>query len=148
MNEPSLYFVFVACCSIACIMKIFNLLQLALILSQVQAFNNTLVTCSGLSNAILQYSSIRFTTPIVAGSNFTGDAPESSYNIFQTALPYACRVACEIQTSRNSTARFEVWLPAKASWNSRFLAVGNVGWAGGINYLEIVMGLKQGERGK
>lgn len=80
----------------------------------------------------------------MAGSNFTGDAPETSYNSVQTRLPSACRVACEVQTSPNSTARFEVWLPLQDAWNSRFLAVGNGGWAGGINYPDIVTGLKKG----
>ncbi|KAF8855533.1 tannase-domain-containing protein [Acephala macrosclerotiorum] len=109
-------------------MKPFTFLQLSLILGQAQALNYSLETRSSLSNASLQQSSIRFTTPIIAGSNFTGDAPETSYNTVQTALPSARRI----------------WLPMKTAWNSIFLTVGNGGCAGGINYPDIVIGLKQG----
>ncbi|KUJ12218.1 tannase and feruloyl esterase [Mollisia scopiformis] len=112
--------------------------------NHVQALNYTLPIYNTLNNITLQHSTIRFSTPIIAGSNFTGDSTETSYNAVQTVLPSACRVACEIETSDNSTARFEVWLPTKAAWNSRFLAVGNGGWAGGINYPDIVTGLKEG----
>lgn len=57
---------------------------------------------------------------------------ETSYNILQLNLPETCRVALVVGTSANSSARFEVWLPALEgdAWNGRFLAVGNGGWAG------------------
>ena len=100
--------------------------------------------CSQLAKIQLSESKIRFTTAIVAKSNFTGDSPNPGDNAPQTSLPAACRVAGEVQTSKHSTARFEVWLPVDGSWNSRFLAVGNGGWAGGINYPDIVKGLKKG----
>lgn len=101
--------------------------------------------CSRLQEAKLTLSHIRFTASITAGSNFTGDSTETSYNAVQTSLPAGCRVAATVQTSHNSSARFEIWFPADGAWNSRFLAVGNGGWAGGINYPDIVTGLKKGK---
>lgn len=130
---------------LAITMRSFAFVSLLLTLPPVLALNPTIRICSHFSNVPLQHSKIRFSTPILAGSNFTGDSTETSYNTVQTALPTACRIACEVETSGNSTARFEIWLPTKSAWNSRFLAVGNGGWAGGINYPDIVMGLKQGE---
>lgn len=91
-------------------------------------------------------SRIRFSTPIYANSNFTGDSPETSHNTLQTALPATFRVASEVKTSNCSTARFEIWLPSSEAWNSRILAVGNGGWVGGINYPDIVTGLKKGKK--
>lgn len=107
--------------------------------------DSTRDACSDLQAVRLSQSTIRFTTVITAGSNFTGDSTETGYNVVQTAVPAACRVAAEVQTSTNSSARFEIWFPPNGAWNSRFLAVGNGGWAGGINYPDIVTGLKQGK---
>lgn len=87
---------------------------------------------------------MRFAQIITKGSNFTGDSIETSYNTVQTDLPQACRVALKIDTTANSTARFEVWMPLQDAWNGRLLVVGNGGWAGGINYPDIAMGLKHG----
>ncbi len=125
-------------------MRLRSFIALGLAVSHAQAgyFNST--SCSSLTNVTIANTTIRFATSIIAGSNFTGDSPETSYNTVQTALPAACRVACEIKTSRNFTARFEVRLPDAEAWNSRFLATGNGGWAGGINYADIVTGLKKG----
>ena len=105
---------------------------------------SNITACSALKDVKFSNFQIRFTTPVVAGSNFTGDAPETSYNVVQTSLPAACRVAAVVQTSKSSSARFEIWLPTEQAWNSRFLATGNGGWAGGVNYPDIVTGLKQG----
>lgn len=103
-------------------------------------------SCLALNNnvSISNITQIRFATLISAGSNFTGDAPEPSYNVLQAGVPEACRVALVVQTSLNSSARFEVWMPMVENWNGRFLAVGNGGWAGGVNYPDIVNGLRQG----
>lgn len=108
------------------------------------ALDRSFSTCISLQNVTFSHSQVRFATPILAGSNFTGDSPETSYNGLQTSIPASCRVACVVQTSNTSTARFEVWLPLQGEWNSRFLAVGNGGWAGGVNYPDIVTGLKKG----
>ena len=123
-------------------MRVLTLLPL---LAQAAASNFVLGTaCSALGALKFPNFQIRFTMPIIAGSNFTGDAPEPSFNAIQTLLPSACRVAAVVQTSENSSARFEIWLPTEQAWNSRFLATGNGGWAGGVNYPDIVTGLKSG----
>jgi hypothetical protein len=126
-------------------MRLHCLAAVLLAATQAKALYLNSTRCDFLSNVTLVNSKIRFTSTIAGGVNFTGDSTETSYNGVQTAIPAACRVACEIQTSANSAARFEVWLPVKDAWNSRFLAVGNGGWAGGINYPDIVTGLKKGE---
>ncbi|KAF1997430.1 tannase and feruloyl esterase, partial [Amniculicola lignicola CBS 123094] len=53
-----------------------------------------------------------------------------------------CRIAAQFNTSSNSTAVFELWLPLSSNWNSRFLTVGNGGWAGAVNYPDVGRGLK------
>jgi len=49
-------------------------------------------------------------------------------------LPSFCRVAVTLTPSSDSDIRIEVWLPDSSTWNGKFQAVGNGGWAGTIAY--------------
>lgn len=78
------------------------------------------------------------------GTNFTGTSANADYNEEQTNVPEACRVVLTIQTSDNSSAQAEVWLPPTTTWNERFLFVGNGGFAGAVNYPDVVWALRKG----
>lgn len=111
--------------------------------ASISSHNST--ACSFLTNLRLGNGTIiTLATSISAGSNFTGNSTETSYNTLQTNLPSICRVAFTVRTSPKSTANAEVWLPQPSLWNDRFLAVGNGGFAGGINYPDIVWGARKG----
>lgn len=71
----------------------------------------------------------------------TGTSLESSYNVIQTNLPALCRVSFNTRTSPNSSASAELWLPL--NWNKRFLALGNSGFAGGINYPDLAWAVRK-----
>ena len=58
-------------------------------------------------------------------------------------LPVFCRVTGVLRPTADSEIRFEVWLPEK-DWNSRFLGVGNGGFAGSIGYRELAGNLSRG----
>ena len=58
-------------------------------------------------------------------------------------LPPFCRVVGVLRPTADSEIRFEVWLPEK-DWNSRFLGVGNGGFAGSIGYQSLAGNLKRG----
>ncbi|CAK3788852.1 Hypothetical predicted protein [Lecanosticta acicola] len=106
-----------------------------------RAPNDTL--CRTLLNAtIFNATTITSVDLLSAGSNFTGTSVETSYDTAQTNLPELCRVKFTTRTSSNSSAKAEVWLPS--SWSGRFLAVGNGGFAGGINYPDVVWGVRKG----
>ncbi len=47
-------------------------------------------------------------------------------------LPAHCRVAAVLAPSPDSHIEMEIWLPPPESWNGKFQAVGNGGWAGNI----------------
>jgi feruloyl esterase len=112
------------------------------------AFNGRAIasnaTCTNLSTLRLSdvSGSINFATPIANGSSFTGNTSESSYNAVQTDLPASCRVSFTVATGSNSSAGAEVWLPS--GWTGRYLTVGNGGFAGGVNYPDLVWGLRKG----
>jgi feruloyl esterase len=50
----------------------------------------------------------------------------------QAALPEHCRVAAVLKPSSDSHIEIEVWLPT-TTWNGKFQAVGNGGWAGTLS---------------
>ena len=59
-------------------------------------------------------------------------------------LPAFCRVAGIARPSADSDIRFEVWLPAAAHWNGKFVGTGNGVWAGSIGYFAMIEPLSQG----
>ena len=58
-------------------------------------------------------------------------------------LPSFCRVQGVLQPTSDSRIGFEVWLPTE-NWNGRFQGIGNVGFAGSINYTGLVSALQDG----
>ena len=59
-------------------------------------------------------------------------------------LPAFCRVAMTLAPSSDSDIRIEVWLPDSSTWNGKFEAVGNGGWAGTISYPAMAAALAAG----
>ncbi|KAJ9139070.1 Carboxylic ester hydrolase [Pleurostoma richardsiae] len=62
-------------------------------------------------------------------------AANIAYPVNPTGLPALCAVTVNVTSSPDSSYRFGLFLPVK--WNSKFLAVGNGGFAGGINWLDM-----------
>jgi feruloyl esterase len=60
------------------------------------------------------------------------------------ALPAFCRVAATLTPSSDSDIKIEVWLPDSTTWNGKFQAVGNGGWAGTISYPAMAAALAAG----
>jgi feruloyl esterase len=60
------------------------------------------------------------------------------------ALPAYCRVQATLTPSGDSDIKIEVWLPDSGTWNGKFQAVGNGGWAGTIAYPAMAMALAAG----
>jgi feruloyl esterase len=58
-------------------------------------------------------------------------------------LPEHCRVAAVLKPSADSHIEMELWLPT-ATWNGKFQAVGNGGWAGTISIPAMIGALNAG----
>src|SRR5712692_5482216 len=58
-------------------------------------------------------------------------------------LPARCRVAVVLKPSSDSEIELEVWLPSE-TWNGKFEAVGNGGWAGTISFAAMASALQEG----
>jgi feruloyl esterase len=61
----------------------------------------------------------------------TTDAGRGGRGRGGATLPEYCRVAAVLAPSRDSHIEMELWLPT-TTWNGKFQAVGNGGWAGAI----------------
>jgi len=59
-------------------------------------------------------------------------------------LPAFCRATVTLTPSSDSDIKIEVWLPDSATWNGKFEAVGNGGWAGTIAYPAMATALAAG----
>jgi hypothetical protein len=62
-------------------------------------------------------------------------AANIAYPTNPTDLPGLCAVTVRVRSSPTSSYRFGLFLPDE--WNGRFLVVGNGGFAGGINWLNM-----------
>jgi feruloyl esterase len=74
---------------------------------------------------------------VAAGSTARGGRGASA------PLPAYCRVAAALAPSPDSHIEMELWLPTD-SWNGKFLAVGNGGWAGSISTDAMATALRRG----
>lgn len=62
---------------------------------------------------------------------------DEAYPWIPTGLPALCAVTVRVQSSPVSSYRFGLFLPSHEQWKGRFLAVGNGGFAGGINWIDM-----------
>ena len=85
------------------------------------------------------------TIALVANGSSYGESPAQNpaYPVSPTNLPELCALTVNVTTSPSSFFRFGLFLPTQA-WNSRFLAVGNGGFAGGVNWLDMGGGVRYG----
>ncbi|KAI1773897.1 tannase-domain-containing protein [Hypoxylon cercidicola] len=79
---------------------------------------------------------------VSAGGIFGEPLTDLMYPIPPTNLPELCAVVIAVASSPISVYRFGIFLPAE--WNGRFLAVGNGGFGGGINWLDMGAGVRHG----
>jgi feruloyl esterase len=58
-------------------------------------------------------------------------------------VPEHCRVTAVLKPSSDSNIQMELWLPTE-TWNGKFQAVGNGGWAGTISFAAMADALRNG----
>jgi feruloyl esterase len=101
--------------------------------------------CESLKTLSLDHAMVTLAQTVRAGE-FVSPAPgrgaAAQANAFKQ-LPSFCRVAVTLTPSSDSDIKVEVWLPS-ATWNSKYMAVGNGGWAGVISYPAMADALRRG----
>lgn len=77
-------------------------------------------------------------TAVPNGGSYGEGARDIAYPTNPTGLPELCAVIVKVTSSPTTSYRFGLFLPS--AWNSKFFAVGNGGFAGGINWLDMAPG--------
>ncbi|KAF2963912.1 hypothetical protein GQX73_g9675 [Xylaria multiplex] len=95
-----------------------------------------------LAQALPTNAKIELVEALEAGSTYGDGWADLAYPIQPTNLPALCAVTVAVASSTTSAYRFGLFLPAE--WNNRFLAVGNGGFGGGINWLDMGAGVQYG----
>lgn len=92
---------------------------------------NVAMDCGGLKGLALKDTQIEVAEVVSAGEKF--DFPPSVFNVLAKGKPYVEKVSfCRVAGTIGRAMKFEIWLPE--DWNGRFMAQGNAGYTGGINY--------------
>ncbi|KAK4192336.1 tannase and feruloyl esterase-domain-containing protein [Podospora australis] len=81
-------------------------------------------------------------TSVAPGGSFGEGEANIPYPMNPTNLPPLCAVTVRVDSSPTSSYRFGLFLPEE--WNLRLLVVGNGGFAGGINWLDMAAGPRYG----
>lgn len=79
---------------------------------------------------------------VANGSTYGEGAADVAYPTDPTNLPANCALTVNVTSSSSSSFRFGIFLPTQ--WNGRFLTVGNGGFSGGINWLDMGAGIRYG----
>ncbi|KAL1967366.1 hypothetical protein VTN77DRAFT_3150 [Rasamsonia byssochlamydoides] len=87
-------------------------------------------------------ATVTFAYTVPENGTFTVPASDIAYPTSPTQLRELCAVQVNVTSSATSAFSFGLFLPT--AWNHRFLAVGNGGFAGGINWLDMGAGVGYG----
>jgi feruloyl esterase len=90
---------------------------------------------SAIQAALPSNATVNFAYPIQANGSFQVSAGDTGYPTNPVGLPALCAVSVQVQSVGNTTFGFGLFLPS--DWNGRFLAVGNGGFAGGVNWIDM-----------
>lgn len=81
-------------------------------------------------------SSLNYVAHVAQNGSFGDAATNIPFPRNATGLPELCALSVNIKTPGNTSYNFGMFLPS--NWNGRFLATGNGGFGGGINWLDMV----------
>ena len=115
----------------------------SLLVSSVMAFGDD--SCEKLAGAKIPGVTITLAQTVAAGTFVGPPAPFSGMDMsaFYKGLPAFCRVVAEAMPTADSDIKLEVWLPA-SGWNGKLQGIGNGGFAGLIDYVQIGSAMSKG----
>lgn len=101
--------------------------------------------CEKLSSLAIDKTTITLAKMEAAGTFVGPPAPFSGVDIsaLYKSLPAFCRVVADAKPTSDSDIKIEVWLPA-AGWNGKLQGIGNGGFAGLIDAMQLAGALKAG----
>lgn len=91
---------------------------------------------SSIQSVLPSNASVNYAQVVPANATFQVPQSDTGYPTSPIGLPPLCAVSIQVQSIDDTTFGFGLFLPE--NWNGRFLAVGNGGFAGGINWADMV----------
>ncbi|KAI0835197.1 tannase and feruloyl esterase [Hypoxylon sp. FL0890] len=83
-------------------------------------------------------ATVNFVEAVPQNGSFGQAETDIAFPTNATSLPALCAVGVNVKSSDNSSYNFGLFLP-DTTWNERFLATGNGGFGGGINWPDMGM---------
>ena len=101
--------------------------------------------CGELSALHIPTTTITIAQAVAAGAFTAAPSPfnEGDAAALYKTLPAFCRVVAEAKPTADSDIKIEVWLPA-SGWNGKLQGIGNGGFAGLIDEMQLGVALKHG----
>ncbi len=101
--------------------------------------------CESLAKFQVPNAAIASATAIAAGEFPSQPNPYTGEDMsaFYKQLPAFCRVVVQAHPSSDSNIAIEVWLPL-SGWNGKLQGIGNGGFAGQINFMELAASIVHG----
>jgi hypothetical protein len=95
-------------------------------------------SCEKLAGAKIPRATISMAQTVAAGAFVGPPAPFSGLDVsaFYKGLPAFCRVVAVAKPTADSEIKLEIWLPV-AGWNGKLQGLGNGGFAGLIDYVQL-----------
>ncbi|ETS79827.1 hypothetical protein PFICI_07356 [Pestalotiopsis fici W106-1] len=104
--------------------------------------SDLLCTASTFASILPANATVEKIDWVSSGSSYGEGTLNAGYPTNATNLPALCAVTINVTSPQSSAYRFGILLPQ--NWNSRLLTVGNGGYAGGINWVDIAAGSRYG----
>jgi len=95
--------------------------------------------CAGVAGLNIPDVTIDAATPTAKGAAWAAGITAGRGQPTPTTRPF-----CRVQGRIEGTIAFELWLPAKAEWNGKFLGAGVGGAAGTFNFQDLPRGVSRG----
>ncbi len=102
-------------------------------------------SCEKLSSTKISDTTVDLAQIVPAGTFNGPPAPFTGADIspLYKSLPAFCRVVATAKPTKDSDIKVEVWLPV-AGWNGKLQGIGNGGFAGMIDDMQLAMALRAG----
>jgi feruloyl esterase len=101
--------------------------------------------CERLTAAKIPNTTISFVQTFAAGTFNSPPAPFTRADLspLYKSFPAFCRVVAQARPTADSDIKLEVWLPV-SRWNGKLQGIGNGGFAGLIDDMQLAMSVKAG----
>jgi feruloyl esterase len=96
------------------------------------------------SSILPKNATLLFAESVKDNATFKVSPGNIAYPTSPTNLPANCALQINVTTSSTSAFSFGLFLPDPKTYNDRILGVGNGGFAGGVNWLDMAAGLHYG----